>query len=208
MSRLAISVVVALCWRRRPPGRSRRARRAGCGAAERPANTAAGRPEPGRGCARHLGDSRHHRGGRHRYADPPRAGACLGPGRALAAGDHRRAGTFRDQGSARGQLHDQRAEGRLRLAAVRATAAFGSGHADRSRRRSDDRQADDRAAARQRDHRPHHRRIRRAGGECHGDGAALRLHRRRQAADARRRPELARHDRRPGSVPAFRAVTG
>ena len=171
-------------------GRGQRPARAQPARADAPRGTA-GAPRPD-----------HHR--RQRHADPPRAGArVVARGARVPRRRHRCAGPLRDQGSARRPLHHDREQGRLRRPAIRAASSVGIRNADRARRRADARQAVDRAAARQRAGRPHHRRVRRAGRECQRQRVALRLRRRHAPPDAGR-PERARHHRRSGPVPVVR----
>ena len=183
--------------RRRPgqaPGRGRAWTAAGCARS------------PARRCAERHGDpARADRRGRQRLADPARAGARLVPdareGR-VATTDAQ--GRFEIKELPAGRYTMTRQQGRLRR---RCSTASG-GRPNRARRSSSATAQTmdkivDRAAARQRARRPHHRRIRRARGQRERQRVALRLCRRRAAADAGR-TERARHHRRSGTVPAVR----
>ena len=157
-----------------------------------------------RGAAGHGRPARVRRRRRHRRADPPRAGAGLGPrGAGHAHHDHRRAGPLRAEGAGRRPLHRDRVEGRVRDAAVRPAPAERARHAGGSAGRPDAREGGDRAAARQRHRRTHRRRVRRAADRRAGVGAAICLRERRAAAAPGR---TGRPHRRSGRVPRLRAA--
>ena len=120
-------------------------------------------------------------------------------------GHDRRAGPLRDPRAGRRALQHHGVQRRLRHAAVRPAAAERTRHGGGPAGRRHDREARDRPAARQRDCRPHRRRVRRAAHRRPGAGAALRLRERRATVAPRR---TVRPYRRPGFVPRLRPAAG